>query len=108
MENGRSHFFAYEDFPRQDLADGEHDFLCRLLLGQVAARPCAKRPFTVQRFIVHGEHQYGEFRVFFLELFDQFDAVGVLQRDINDGEVGLAGIHRQERFPRILSFSADV
>ena len=38
---------------------------------------------------MHGEHNDGDVRVECLEILDQFNARGVFERNIHDGDVGL-------------------
>jgi hypothetical protein len=98
VEDGRRHLLAYENLPGQDASDRDDHLFRGLLLGQVTPCPGTKRSLAVHRFIVHREHQDGQFWMTFLELLNQLDPVCILERDVDDGEIRSKRFNGFDRF----------
>ena len=79
VQHAALHFVAQENFPGNDVADGDENFLQRLLFHDVAEAAGAQGPFGVKRLVVHREHEQREIRPAGLDVLDQLQAVAAAQ-----------------------------
>jgi hypothetical protein len=74
----------------------------------IAACSGAEGALAVERFVVHGEYEALRGRVHRADVFDEFKAVLVWQRQINDGEVGLEPTDDLQPFTGAASLAANI
>src|SRR5581483_6840108 len=84
LHHGGGHALIEEKFSLEYVPDcGDHTASC-FTLHHVTARSGQQGSLSIVVFLVHGEHEHGDFRTTSFKLLDQFNARGVLQRKIDD------------------------
>ena len=63
--------------------------------------------FSVQRLIVHGQHQRLEVRETDLHVFDQLDTASLAQRNVDDGHMRLQLFHGFQGSMGVAGLAAD-
>ena len=77
------------------------------MLGYISTRTCADRPFGMNHFIMHREHEALHFRKMFLKVFDEFQSMGISQSQINNRQTRYGGTHNLQGLLAILGFTAN-
>ncbi len=107
-EQPARHPVADVDLAGQHPAQRDQHLLGRLLLHQVGARAGAQRPLGVERLVVHRQDHHRDGDVAGAEVLDQLEAVGSVQREVDDGDVGLQRVDAVERRGGVGGLAADL
>src|SRR5215467_140294 len=91
------HSITQIDFSAQNSTQRHQHILSRLLLHNIASSAGAQSTRGVNGFVMDGEHQHRQTGYSGLQMLDQLDAIGALQRNIRNGNVRLQDLHRFER-----------
>ena len=89
MQHRLDHRVTQVDLAFQHPPDAFDDLVRGLILIDVTQRTGAERTLGVERFAVHRPDQHADAVVAVLDPLDQVDAAAGLERDIDDGHVGL-------------------
>src|SRR5215471_17472068 len=101
------HSITQIDFSAQNSTKRHQHILSRLLLHNIASSAGAQSSRGVDGFVMDGEHQHRQTGYSGLQMLDQFDAIGALQRNIRNGNVRLHDLHRFERRIDVLGCAAN-
>jgi hypothetical protein len=71
----------------------------------IAPGPGTQGPFAVELFVVQRQDKHGQRRVVSLKLAREFEATPALEREIDQGKVGLEAGHGVERTGYIFSLA---
>jgi hypothetical protein len=103
LEHGVAHVEPAFEHP----AYGADDRLARLVLDDVAVRPCAEGPLGAEALAVARDDDHGQPRLHRLEVLDQVQSVHAGKGDLEDDYVRVELADRIDRLPGIRREPAD-
>ena len=107
LRSARAHLLGEVDFSGQNLSDGGDDVVGGFLLHDVSAGPGADDPLGVEALVVHGQRKRRQVGLADLEVLDQFQPGGILEGQVDHGDVRLGGLDALEGLGDVLGFAAD-
>jgi hypothetical protein len=99
--------FAQEDFALEDASEGGEEGGAGLVFGNVPTAARAQDAFGVEVFVVHGENEHRCLEAAGLEVFDEFEAAGTAEGEVDDGDVWLEGFGHLDGIADIVGLAAD-
>ena len=106
-ENALHHVRAEVDLAAQHLAQCIDDMPGDLMLVDVAVRTGVDRALREQGLIAHGTDQHLELRVMALEAPNQFQAIAIVQRQVDDDHVRHVFAYQLLRFAHAAGLGAN-
>ena len=98
---------AEVDVAGEDLADGGDEVGGGLIFHEVAAGAGAEGAFGVDALVEDGKDKDGDGGVALLELLGEFEAVGAVEGDVDDADVGGELIDLSDGVVGVVGFAAD-
>ena len=102
------HALAEINLAVEDAAHCHEHLLRGFLLHDVAVGARAQGTFRVDGLVVHGEHEHGKVRICSASMFEQFEAIGASERDVEDHDVGMQVSDCLHRSLRLFCLAANL